>query len=533
MGGTRRYHSDRPVHARLYGRRAATFPVAAPRSGGGCSAFLCRCDRRRWGNPLRGGAVPERLDGLSAGPCGALLRRRARLAKGCRHRPQIACRRRNLPRLHLVPLPRRAPVRGDAITWRDARHSRGLAPPQCPRSVHPPANDDCARTPTPVVRAGQASRRKGRPRLDKVECIVVGAGVVGLAAARALANAGREVLVLEAAEGIGTGTSSRNSEVIHAGIYYPRGGLKAITCVRGRDALYAYARERGLPHARCGKLIVATSAEEEARLEPIRAQAAGNGVHDLVRLTGAEARAMEPALNATSALLSPSTGIVDSHAFMQALEGDVEARGGLIVFHSPVEGGRVVDGGLEIEVGGGEPTRIGCRFLVNAAGLMASRIAASLEGMPKEKVPAIYPAKGNYFTLSGRAPFKRLIYPVPVAGGLGVHLTIDLAGEARFGPDVEWIDWHNVNYDVDPRRGEQFYAAIRRYWPGLEDGRLQPGYAGIRPKLSPKGAPADDFLLQGPAQHGVPGLVNLFGIESPGLTASLAIAEMVAAQICA
>jgi L-2-hydroxyglutarate oxidase LhgO len=355
--------------------------------------------------------------------------------------------------------------------------------------------------------------------------------VIGLAAARALALAGREVLVLEAADGIGTGTSSRNSEVIHAGIYYARGSLKAIACVEGRDALYAYARERAVPHARCGKLIVATSAEEDAKLAGIHAQAAGNGVGDLVRLTGVEARAMEPALAATSALLSPSTGIIDSHAFMQALDADLQTAGGMTVFQSPVMGGRVVAGGFELDVGGDEPTCIGCRFLVNSAGLMASRIAAGIEGMPKAKVPPTYPAKGNYFTLSGRAPFKRLIYPVPVPGGLGVHLTLDLGGQARFGPDVEWINWDRVNYDVDPRRGELFYAAIRRYWPGLEDGRLQPGYAGIRPKLSQKGAPADDFLLQGPADHGVPGLVNLFGIESPGLTASLAIADRVAAMV--
>ena len=339
--------------------------------------------------------------------------------------------------------------------------------------------------------------------------------------------------MLEAAEGIGTGTSSRNSEVIHAGIYYPKGSLKAVACVKGRDAIYHYARERGVPHSRCGKLIVATSAEEDAKLDGIRAQAAGNGVGDLVRLTGAQARELEPELNATSALLSPSTGIIDSHAFMQALEGDIEAAGGMIVFHSPVEGGRAVDRGFEIDVGGGEPTRIGCRILVNSAGLMASSIAARIEGMPKDRVPPTYPAKGNYFTLSGRAPFGRLIYPVPVAGGLGVHLTIDLAGQARFGPDVEWTDWKTLTYDVDPRRGDLFYAAIRRYWPGLGDGRLQPGYAGIRPKLSPKGAPADDFVVQGPADHGVPGLVNLFGIESPGLTASLALAEITAGMLAA
>ncbi|MBW8269476.1 NAD(P)/FAD-dependent oxidoreductase [Caldovatus aquaticus] len=362
--------------------------------------------------------------------------------------------------------------------------------------------------------------------MESVECVVAGAGVVGLAVARALALAGREVLVLEAAEGIGTETSSRNSEVIHAGIYYAPGSLMARTCVAGKRMLYAYCAERGIPHRNCGKLIVATSEEEAGRLEAIRARAAANGVDDLRLTAAAEARAMEPALRCTAALLSPSTGIVDSHAFMLALQGDAEGAGAVFAFRAPVEGGRVGEDGIALRVGGTEPMALRCRLLVNCAGLHAPRLARALEGMPAAQVPREYFAKGNYFTLSGvRAPFSRLIYPVPVPGGLGTHLTLDLAGQARFGPDVEWVE--RLDYAVDPRRAESFYAAIRRWWPELPDGALQPGYAGIRPKIVPPGAPPQDFVVQGRAAHGVPGLVNLFGIESPGLTASLALAEHV------
>ncbi|MBX6740714.1 MAG: NAD(P)/FAD-dependent oxidoreductase [Acetobacteraceae bacterium] len=361
--------------------------------------------------------------------------------------------------------------------------------------------------------------------MDEVDCVVVGAGVVGLAVARALALAGREVLVLEKAEAIGTETSSRNSEVIHAGIYYPAGSLMARSCVAGRQMLYAYCRERGIPHRNCGKLIVATNEEEAGKLLSIQGRAAANGVPDLRLLTQAEALAMEPALSCTAALLSPSTGIIDSHAYMLSLQGDAENAGAVFAFHSPVLSGRVTDEGVEIEVGGAEPMRLRCRTLVNSAGLHAPHLARSIEGMPQDKVPNAYYAKGNYFTLTGRNPFSRLIYPVPVPGGLGTHLTIDLAGQARFGPDVEWVD--HIAYEVDPRRGDSFYAAIRRYWPELKDGALAPGYSGIRPKTVPPGAPAQDFVIQGPREHGVPGLVHLFGIESPGLTASLALAEMV------
>jgi L-2-hydroxyglutarate oxidase LhgO len=361
--------------------------------------------------------------------------------------------------------------------------------------------------------------------VETVDCVVVGAGVVGLAVARTLARAGREVLVLDAAEGIGTGTSSRNSEVIHAGIYYPAGSLMARFCVAGRRMLYAYCTEKGVPHRNCGKLIAATNAQEDALLAGIKRRAEANGVERMQVLTAAEAIALEPNLHCTSALLSGSTGIIDSHAFMLALQGDAENAGAIPVFHSPVERGRRGSGGIEIDVGGAEPMSLRCRLLVNAAGLHASGLAMRIEGMPADRMPGTYYAKGNYFTLAGRSPFSRLIYPVPVPGGLGVHLTIDLGGQARFGPDVEWID--TIDYTVDPHRADSFYAAVRKYWPALKDGALQPGYAGIRPKIVPKGAPAQDFMVQGPQTHGVPGLVNLFGIESPGLTAALAIAEYV------
>lgn len=361
--------------------------------------------------------------------------------------------------------------------------------------------------------------------MDSVECIVVGAGVVGLSAARALALAGREVLVVEAVGAIGTETSSRNSEVIHAGIYYPAGSLMARLCVDGREQLYAFCASHGVPHLRCGKLIVATDAQEAGRLESIRARALANGVADLALLSRAEALALEPDLACTAALLSPSTGIIDSHAFMLALRGDLEEAGGVIAFHAPLLGAVSVDGGFEVRIGGQEATGLSCRRLVNAAGLRAPAVAGSIPGLAPEHIPQPYYCRGVYFTLSGRAPFRRLVYPVPVPGGLGVHLTLDLGGQARFGPDVEWIE--GIDYTVDPSRAERFYAAIRRYWPGLRDGALQPGYAGIRPKIVPPTVATQDFVIQTQATHGIAGLVNLFGIESPGLTASLAIAEEV------
>lgn len=361
--------------------------------------------------------------------------------------------------------------------------------------------------------------------MEQVDAVVVGAGVVGLAVARALALAGREVLVLDAAEGIGTETSSRNSEVIHAGIYYPAGSLMARTCVEGKRRLYRYCAERGVPHSNCGKLIVATTEEEAGKLEGIRQRAAANGVPELRLLSRAQALEMEPALQCTAALHSTTTGIVDSHAYMLALQGDAENAGAIFAFHAPVTRGRATEDGIEIEVGGAEPMALRARLMVNAAGLHAPHLARGIAGMPEAQVPQAYYAKGNYFTLAGRSPFSRLIYPVPVPGGLGTHLTIDLGGQARFGPDVEWVD--SINYVVDPKRGDSFYAAIRRYWPDLPDGALSPGYSGIRPKIVPPGSPAQDFVVQGAAVHGVAGLVNLFGIESPGLTASLALADYV------
>ena len=361
--------------------------------------------------------------------------------------------------------------------------------------------------------------------MDQVDCVVVGAGVVGLAVARALALSGREVLVLEAAEGIGTETSSRNSEVIHAGIYYPKGSLMARACVAGKHKLYAYCAERGVPYRNCGKLIVATNEAEAGQLASIQARAAANGVGDLRLISAEEAKALEPAVACTAALLSPSTGIIDSHSYMLSLQGDAENAGAMFVFHAPVLSGRLLpEGGAELSIGGAEPMELRCDLLVNAAGLHAPALARKLEGMPADKVPQAFFAKGNYFTLTGRSPFTHLIYPVPVPGGLGTHLTLDLGGQAKFGPDVEWID--HIDYEVNPARGESFYAAIRRYWPGLPDGALQPGYSGIRPKIVGPGQPGQDFVIQGPADHGKKGLVNLFGIESPGLTASLALGEM-------
>lgn len=360
---------------------------------------------------------------------------------------------------------------------------------------------------------------------ETADCVVIGAGVVGLAVARGLALAGREVIVLEASDGIGTETSSRNSEVIHAGIYYVPGSLKGQLCVAGKKLLYRYCAEHGVEHRNCTKLIVATSEAQHGALAAIRANALGNGVDDLELLSGAEAKALEPNLHCVAALLSPSTGIVDSHGLMLAYLGDAESRGAVIAFNSPVQSGRVVDGAIEIETGGADGMRLACRTVVNAAGLNAQAVARRIEGVPSQSVPPAHLAKGNYFSLAAKPPFSRLIYPVPEPGGLGVHITIDLAGQARFGPDVEWID--RIDYNVDPRRADKFYAEVRRYWPELPDGSLQPAYSGIRPKLGPAGMPAADFMIQGPKEHGVPGLINLYGIESPGLTASPAIANRV------
>ena len=361
--------------------------------------------------------------------------------------------------------------------------------------------------------------------MDRVDCVVVGAGVIGLAVARRLAQAGREVVVLEAAEGIGTVTSSRNSEVIHAGIYYKAGSLMARTCVAGKKMLYRYCADHGVPHKNCGKLIVATTPKEAEKLQSIRAHAEANGVLDMQMLSGEAARALEPALNCDAALLSPSTGIIDSHAFMLALRGDAEAAGAALAFHTPLLHARAVAGKIELDAGGDAPMTLECRLLVNSAGLNAPAVARGIDGMPLASIPRAYLAKGNYFSCSRKAPFSHLIYPVPEPGGLGVHLTLDMAGQARFGPDVEWVD--NIDYAVDPARAARFYPAIRKYWPALPDGALMPSYSGMRPKIVPPAVASQDFVIQGPKDHGVAGLINLFGIESPGLTSSLAIADYV------
>jgi len=366
---------------------------------------------------------------------------------------------------------------------------------------------------------------------DRVECVVVGAGVVGLACARALALQGREVLLLEGEDAFGTHTSARNSEVIHAGIYYPKGSVKALACVAGRQALYAHAARCGVPVLPCGKLIVATSPDQVEELEAIRAKGLANGVEDLELWSAERARALEPALSCVGALWSPSTGVVDSHALMLSYLGEMEEHGGMLALNSPVLAIEALSDGFAIEVGGADPMRIEADILVNSAGLFAPELAGRIQGLDKAHVPQAAYAKGNYYALAGRSPFSRLIYPVPEPGGLGVHVTIDLGGQARFGPDVEWLADNRINYDVDPARADKFYAAVRRYWPDLKDGALIPGYSGIRPKLGRPGDPASDFIIQGAETHGLKGLINLFGIESPGLTASLALADIVAERL--
>ncbi len=360
----------------------------------------------------------------------------------------------------------------------------------------------------------------------EIDAVVIGAGVVGLACARRLALAGIDTLILEAESEIGTGISARNSEVIHAGIYYPTGSLKARLCVAGRRMLYEYCVVHGVNAKRVGKLVVATGPAQIPALQALMAQAQANGVDDLAPLTAAEAKALEPELACAAAFHSPGTGIVDTHGLMLSLLGEAEDRGASLARQSPVRRGSIADDGrITLEIGGDAPMLLTTRILVNAAGLGAQAMAHALQGYPTEKIPPLHYAKGNYFMLSGRSPFRHLIYPMPEAAGLGVHLTLDLGGGARFGPDVEWVD--SLGYDVDPRRGDAFYAAIRSYWPGLRDGALEPAYAGIRPKLQAPGAPAADFRIDGAELHGLPGQLHLFGIESPGLTSSLAIAEEV------
>lgn len=358
-----------------------------------------------------------------------------------------------------------------------------------------------------------------------IECVVIGAGVVGLAVAREMARAGDEVLLIEAGEAIGMGTSSRNSEVIHAGIYYPAGSLKAQLCVEGRHKLYDYCASHGVETRRLGKLIVAKDQAQMAGLKTLLERGLNNGVDDLRLLDQQQALDLEPALACVAALYSPSTGIVDSHALMLALQGDAEAAGANVVFHTPLLRARVTADGFVLELGGTAQMSLSCRRLINAAGLQAPALARRIKGLAPQSVPADYLCKGNYFSLAGRAPFRHLIYPAPQAAGLGIHMTLDLAGQARFGPDVEWVE--HEDYRVDPARAEAFYPAIRNYWPGLPDHSLQPSYSGIRPKICAPGETARDFLISSRAEHQVPGLINLFGIESPGLTSCLAIAGRV------
>jgi L-2-hydroxyglutarate oxidase LhgO len=363
--------------------------------------------------------------------------------------------------------------------------------------------------------------------MEQVDCVVIGAGVVGLAIARAFAMAGREVIVLEAEDAIGTHTSSRNSEVIHAGLYYPKGSLKARFCVQGRQLLYRYCAEHGVPHQRIGKVVVATDESEIKAVRSYVEKAQANGVDDLQWLSAAELHELEPAVTCVAGFLSPSTGIIDSHAYMLALQGDAENHGASVVFMSPVTGGEVRGEGIALEVGGSEPMTLLARTVINSGGLFAQNVARAIRGVPAASIPPQYFAKAHYYSLTGRSPFHRLVYPVATHAHLGVHVTLDLAGQARFGPDVCWID--GVDYAFDESREPLFYEAIRRYYPQLRDGALQPGYTGIRPKISAPDQPAADFLIQGPRDHGVPGLINLYGIESPGLTASLAIGEHVLA----
>jgi L-2-hydroxyglutarate oxidase LhgO len=362
--------------------------------------------------------------------------------------------------------------------------------------------------------------------LNHVDCIVIGAGVIGLAAARALSRGGREVIILECERHFGMHTSSRNSEVIHAGIHYQPDSLKARLCVAGRDLLYRYCAERGIPHRRCGKFTVATADTQLAALENIEANARANGVFDLEWLDGGEAQRTEPELRCLRALSSPSSGIIDSHVYMQSLLADAEANGASIAYDTQVSALRTTPGGIEIAINGESLPVVRARTVINSAGLQAERVASNFQDFPAQFIPTVRFAKGSYFALSGASPFSRLVYPVPSPGGhLGIHMTLDLGGAARFGPDSEWVE--RLDYAVDPRRAGLFAEAIRQYWPGLTEARLYPAYAGIRPKVSGPGEAARDFCISGPKEHGVAGLVNLFGMESPGLTAAMAIAEYI------
>jgi L-2-hydroxyglutarate oxidase LhgO len=366
--------------------------------------------------------------------------------------------------------------------------------------------------------------------MSDFDAVIVGAGAVGLACGRALAMAGQSVLVLERESQIGTGVSSRNSQVIHAGFYYPTGSLKARFCVEGRRALYAYLESRNVPHRKCGKLLVATDESEIPAIEKIAKQAEINGVEGMRGISGAEAVAMEPALRAVEALHFSESGILDAHGYMLALEGDISALGGAVVVNAPFEGATPTAGGFEVRVGGSEPSTISTMRLVISGGLGSQACARLIDGYPEARIPRQHLGKGNYFTLSGvKAPFQCLIYPPPIPGALGTHYSCDLGGAARFGPDLEYVEVEN--YIVDPARAETFYDAVRRFWPALPNGALVPDYAGIRPKIHGPGEPQPDFLIDDPAAHGIPGLACLFGIESPGLTSSLALGAEVAGRL--
>lgn len=374
--------------------------------------------------------------------------------------------------------------------------------------------------------------------MDRVDCVVIGAGVIGLAVAREMALQGRETILLERESTFGTISSARNSEVIHAGIYYPKDSLKAKLCVEGNRMLYEYCRSHHVATQPYGKLIVASDESQLNDLQAILYKAQQNNVPEIKMLTGEQAKSMEPELQCSAALLSASTGIVDSHGFMLSLLGGFEDAGGMIAYQSPLISARPIGSnaqdGFELEIGGADDMKIQTKLLINCAGMSAPAIAKKIEGLAQEQIPKAYFAKGNYFSLSGKSPFKHLIYPIPEPGGLGVHLTLDMGGQAKFGPDVEWLeidDENQIDYTVNPKRGESFYAAVRKYWPGLKDNALQPDYSGVRAKIVPPNVPAGDFCFNTPKVHGLEGLFNLYGFESPGLTSSLAIAKYLEGQI--
>ena len=374
--------------------------------------------------------------------------------------------------------------------------------------------------------------------MDRVDCVVIGAGVIGLAVAREMALQGRETILLERESAFGTISSARNSEVIHAGIYYPKDSLKAKLCVEGNRMLYEYCRTHHVATQPYGKLIVASDDSQLDDLQAILYKAQQNNVPEIKMITGEQAKSMEPELQCSAAVLSASTGIVDSHGFMLSLLGGFEDAGGMIAYQSPLISAKPIGSkaqdGFELEIGGSDAMKIQTKLLINCAGMSAPAIAKKIEGLAQEQIPKAYFAKGNYFSLSGKSPFKHLIYPIPEPGGLGVHLTLDMGGQAKFGPDVEWLeidDENQIDYTVNPKRGDGFYAAVRKYWPGLKDNALQPDYSGVRAKIVPPNTPAGDFCFNTPKDHGLEGLFNLYGFESPGLTSSLAIAKYLEGQI--